>query len=269
MRTIDRFALALSPLLIRLVLAATFLWFGLPKLHTTIFTGHDANTLIAMGLTATPSSTSVPQDPDLLPETTPEEVINSAAPEGDTPKDAETPDTPGEIEEVVEDVAEAGEDAADDVETVVFDPNAQVEARKLYGIALMLHNAGHPRPVLFAWLATVTEVVGGALLLVGFMSRFWATGLAIAMVYAFILTSWASLTGLVDPPVAGFPGIWAAVRNFGGLDFHQQISAFHQISSFALAFTVMLCGAGMLSLDRIIFGSRHKKDTSNTANDID
>lgn len=50
MRHRDAIALHTCPLLLRIGLAATFLWFGIPKFETITFTGENAATLVNLGI---------------------------------------------------------------------------------------------------------------------------------------------------------------------------------------------------------------------------
>ena len=119
-------------------------------------------------------------------------------------------------------------------------PSDPIDARRVYGLAVELDNAGVKFPVLAAWIAAVVELVGGALLLVGLFSRIWGLGLAIAMGVAFALTSWPTLCE-VGP-------------------FALEISQFNetaaQLALGGLAVGVLLGGPGAISIDHGIFGRR-------------
>ena len=115
-----------------------------------------------------------------------------------------------------------------------------VKARRLYRVTLMLDAAGWPqklKPGWMAWAAAGTEVVGGALILVGLFSRVWGLGLAITMGFAFWLTS----VGAV------------ADYGFFSLPIPEFNRAFAQLGLFVLATGVLLTGAGGVSLDRALF----------------
>jgi uncharacterized membrane protein YphA (DoxX/SURF4 family) len=117
---------------------------------------------------------------------------------------------------------------------------ASVTARPLYRVALMLDGAGRPqklRPDWMAWVAAGTELVGGALILIGLFSRVWGLGLAVTMGFAFWLTSYGAVTehGFFALPIG---------------DFNR---AFAQVGLFVMAAGVMMTGAGGLSLDRALF----------------
>jgi uncharacterized membrane protein YphA (DoxX/SURF4 family) len=115
-----------------------------------------------------------------------------------------------------------------------------VRARRLYHVALMLDAAGWPqklKPGWMAWAAAGTEVVGGALILVGLFSRVWGLGLAVTMGFAFWLTS---VGGVADYGLFSLP-----IPEFN--------RAFAQLGLFVLATGVLLTGAGGVSLDRALF----------------
>jgi putative oxidoreductase len=79
----------------------------------------------------------------------------------------------------------------------------------------MLTGLGFPAPVFFAWLVTAVEVAGGALLLLGWQTRYAAAPLAFVIVVAILsvsrkdpmqfLKDFAILGGLVGVLLAG-PG---------------------------------------------------------------
>jgi uncharacterized membrane protein YphA (DoxX/SURF4 family) len=81
------------------------------------------------------------------------------------------------------------------------------------------------------------EALGGALILVGLFSRVWGLGLAVTMGFAFWLTSVAAVGeyGFFSLPIPEFN------------------RAFAQLGLFVLAVSVLLTGAGGMSLDRALF----------------
>ena len=115
---------------------------------------------------------------------------------------------------------------------------APLKARKLYGVAVLLHDHELPYPVAQAWLVAITELVGGGLLLVGFFSRIWAVGLSTAMGFAFALTTLPILktVGPMD------------------LDMPTFTKAAAQLALFTLSIGIVLTGPGALSIDQAVFG---------------
>lgn len=55
---------------------------------------------------------------------------------------------------------------------------------KIEGLAQGLAQHGLPAPEFMAWMAALTEFVGGICLALGLVTRFWAVGLLIAMAVA-------------------------------------------------------------------------------------
>ena len=197
-------SLHLVPLVARLVLCAVFVPIGWNKIMTsTTFTGEQAVKIRQLRGEA-------PVDPAAT-----------------TNDDAKTDD---------------GNEAAPASSESGSTPDS-IQARQVYGLAAMLDGAGVKFPVLAAWVASIVELVGGGLLLVGLFSRIWALGLAIAMGVAFALTSWPTISE-VGP-------------------FALEISQFNktaaQLALGGLAFGVLIGGPGAISIDHGIF-SRRKDD---------
>ncbi|MHC5002636.1 MAG: DoxX family membrane protein, partial [Planctomycetota bacterium] len=104
---------------------------------------------------------------------------------------------------------------------------------------------GWPRewqPQTMAWVAGITELLGGGLLLLGLFSRLWGLGLTIAMGFAFYLTSW---------PAPVEPNLFDLATD---LELYKQV--YVQLALLVLAFGVCLTGPGPLSVDRLFFGRR-------------
>lgn len=114
-----------------------------------------------------------------------------------------------------------------------------MSGKSLYRIALMLHEREIPYPCALAWIAALTELVGGALILFGFLTRVWSLGLTINMAMAFWLTSLSVMqtTYGFDLPV----------------EIHNRV--FVQCALGVLALWVMVTGPGPVSLDAILFPS--------------
>ncbi len=74
---------------------------------------------------------------------------------------------------------------------------APLKARKLYGVAVLLHDHQLPYPVAQAWLAAITELVGGGFLLIGFFSG----TLTFADVPEMLWSS-AKVNGIIVPIIA-------------------------------------------------------------------
>lgn len=285
MKFCDRFALTFCPLVARLVLAASFLWFGFGKFRMVEFTGENARILIELGVAKSnqmgENATGGAAE-NLSPKSRGESVGRSGWPAiqrtvgfaafgiqdeassasgdqsqetiaGDDASD-ESQIEPGRGDEVAED---------EDAGNVISSPPAvdgEVETVRAYGfhsITLLLYRAGNTHPVWMARLAVVAEVVGGIMMLIGLFTRLFGLGLAVVMCFAFYLTTWQTLSGTVDPSVTGgVRRVWHGLTSFGKIGFGDQISAFNQLAHFGLAVIVLAMGAGKISVDHLLFGSR-------------
>lgn len=230
----EQVALSLSPLLLRLAIGVTFVWFGWGKFQEATFTGPEAAQLIQLGIgkTASGAADSLPAGEDAETE--------SATPEGGD-DDATTPDEG-------DDATAAQADPA-----VPATTDAVVTARRFNSITLMLDRAGHPYPRIFAMIAAITELAGGALLVIGLFTRIWSLGLAIAMGYAFYFTSLGALGG------------WSAVgktwlTNLGNMPISDQSTLFFQVVLLAGSLALFFGSAGTMSADRILFRPSSDED---------
>ena len=94
----------------------------------------------------------------------------------------------------------------------------------LEGLAGWLGGMGVPLPMLSAVLVASSEVIGGAMLIIGFMTRFAAATQVIAMLVAVLMVHWSN----------GFTGE-------GGYQWALLLAA--------AAFALMMDGAGRYSID--------------------
>lgn len=99
----------------------------------------------------------------------------------------------------------------------------------LAGVASWLAGIGVPLPMLNAVLVASSEAIGGAMLIVGVMTRFAAATQVIAMLVAILMVHWSN----------GFTAN-------GGYQWALLLAA--------AAFTLMMDGAGRYSVDRMISG---------------
>lgn len=182
-------------------------------------------------------------------------------------QDSDDEDLDEDLEDVGDDIEDAAQDATEEVNEAIggdeaddVTPPGMVKRKGLFKVALMLDNAGWEySPVLFAWIAALTELIGGVLMLFGFLSRIWGLGLAITMAFAFYLTT---LTG------AGLPMADAPSLLDGGLHYLTEDpnyparfnTMFVQLGFFVLAFGVFLTGPGAVSVDRLIFGREEPRE---------
>jgi uncharacterized membrane protein YphA (DoxX/SURF4 family) len=213
-------ASGIVPLLARVILAAVFVPAGYNKMmNVAEFTGDDARRLRELAI--------VEESPEK-----PAAYVTTPAPAQSKPESAGAPPSKPTTDE-------AG--AAGATSSAPQGNVAPVKARELHRVTLMVDRNGWRYPAAQAWLAALTELVGGVLLLVGLGSRLWALGLAIAMGVAFYLTSMAAYAD-----TSGF------FRAFP-IDAYNRFAA--QAALFALAFGIVLSGGGAASLDRFMFGN--------------
>jgi uncharacterized membrane protein YphA (DoxX/SURF4 family) len=219
-------AMNIVPVLARIVLAAAFIPAGWGKVFgkNVPFTGDDAQVLIELGISSSDPAAEAIQKVSLQSD--------------DAVKQEGAEQAGGTPDRAAPDVAPPPPADPSNLVSPPATPATTVMARPLHHITIMLHNANWPwEPALMAWVAALTELLGGALIFIGLFSRIWGLGLATAMGFAFYLTSWPIIAG------AGLFGM--AIP-----DFNQ---VFTQLGLFVLALGVAMTGPGALSLDRLMF----------------
>ena len=123
------------------------------------------------------------------------------------------------------------------------DPSG-VQTRALHQLTLFFDSLRLPKPEIWAWTATVFELIGGSLVLIGLFTRLWTGGLAL----------WSLALFLSTPTVAAaFGAIWTPTDPAATLPRAVAIS---QLALLVLAFGLTMTGAGKLSLDGFIFRGR-------------
>lgn len=100
------------------------------------------------------------------------------------------------------------------------------------GFAQMLSGMGVAAPLLFAWLVTLAELVGGVLLVLGLLTRLATLPLIATMVGAIVMVK-ASL-GIIAGPDAPMPGAEVDIALLAGL------------------VALLLLGPGRVSLDHAV-----------------
>ena len=100
------------------------------------------------------------------------------------------------------------------------------------GFAGMLTGLGVGAPEVVAWLVTLTELVGGVMLLAGLLTRLVTLPLIATLVGAIVLVK-ADL-GIIAPPDAPMPGAELDIALLAGL------------------LALLIIGAGRISLDRVL-----------------
>jgi len=147
---------------------------------------------------------------------------------------------------------------------------SQVKVRQVYGMALMLKGAANPAPasggvkpfplwppslahgawpVYLAWTVALTELLGGVLLLAGFLTRLAAFLLAGTMLGAMWLTE-------VGPAVQSGTTLLGFLPDRAALDLNAWQGLLWQFTLFAGAMALSFLGSGSLGLDRVVFPDR-------------
>ncbi len=245
---------AIVPTLARIVLAAVFIPAGWNKVFVNAeFTADEANELRALGVTPDPAPAKTTADASGALEGASVRYVLARYNPQEPPPGTGTGDAKSSSGQA------ATAPAPTTTAPIVLNPAPQTPpqeplppgtytAQALHKLTLMLHANNFPYPLWQARLAAFTELIGGAMLLLGLFSRIWGLGLSIAMGVAFYLTSMsANHIFQTDPRVFA-------------MDPMKGMVAYIQASMFVLAFGVLLTGAGPLSLDRMLFGSGDEVD---------
>lgn len=262
----DTLGLKLAPVMFRLALGATFIWAGHGKVLTkSTFTPDDLAALANMGVSAAVAAAH-PATGATTPVTPP-----AATPPKSGDPSAPLPEPPAPSGGAL---AAASSVVGRHYSSVDFD--SALNLAGLYRIALLIRSSAAdpvaredgrrpirlwPKaigngqwPARLAWAVALTELVGGALVLVGFLARIASLGLVGVMLGALWL---ATLGPAINAP-----------KSF--LIILPELSAFQAWQSFALqmcalacAFGVATLGAGWLSVDAFVFGgSRSSSEAS-------
>ncbi|MDX2114982.1 MAG: DoxX family membrane protein [Planctomycetota bacterium] len=147
-----------------------------------------------------------------------------------------------------------------------------VRELRLYGIAIMLHNAAHPADPAtqlwpsalatpaaakaLAWSAALVELLGGVFVLFGFLTRLAALNLAGTMFVAMLLTtvgpaimSGDGFLGFLPDPKLSDGSAWVAAWS----------TLLFQFTLLMASLAVVFSGAGAFSLDRVFFGNAERR----------
>jgi putative oxidoreductase len=90
-------------------------------------------------------------------------------------------------------------------------------------------------PIPVAFLAVMSEFLGGAGLIVGLLSRVAAVGVCVTMLSAIVMVHWRN----------GLFMNWFGDRKGHGIEYH--------LLAIALAVAIVVRGSGALSLDRLLY----------------
>lgn len=274
MRFRDSLAINISPIFLRLVLGVTFFWAGYGKVFVSSpYTPEQIATLqtgVFQIETTTPDDDAAGQTPQGAG--TPEEPIpdpNDSDADDDIDTSARAPE--GFLGEESFRVITVQDDAEQlDAETIDEDDAAgdgSVKKRNLYRVALLIHEtkllpgflSEGQWPVRLAWLAALTELLGGAFALLGFLTRLSAAGLAGTMAVALWMTSIGPVVVYGAPSFLGF---------LPAVDMNDPTAWMTWLWQFALlgaSLSLLFGGPGALSLDRALIGRREAKNAKPTA----
>lgn len=248
-------AVSIAPLFLRLALSVTFIWAGLGKMLADMpVRGERAAVLANMDV-------GVVQRAALRGGSAP-----APAPAKEQPKASAKPPTSGPPALLVLAQTPSASPSAGTFTAADF-PN-EVRVSRLYGIALMLHDATAPNdsegkplrfplaptiiatgawPVWLAWAAALTELLGGFLVLFGLFTRLAALALGGVMLVAI----WLTQIG---------PAMQSGVTTLGFLPPHPpfDVAAWQtllwQLSVLCASASLFFAGPGGLSMDRAISG---------------
>ncbi|MCK6477574.1 MAG: DoxX family membrane protein [Phycisphaerales bacterium] len=253
-------AVLVSPVFLRLLLAVTFIWAGLGKVMQKMeFSGDDARRLAEWGVVAAPATDARPStDP---PATAPAKDATTP-PSDSTPGDPAAPAAePNPADAPAASTPPATADAK--VEPAV----GPVKVYPLYGIALAIDHAATPgpnpdgspgmalvpakaadgkTPIILAWAATITELAAGVFVLIGFLTRLSAFSLACVMAVAMWLTQ-------IGPAIASGAAKLGFLPNLPSAFDPGYQTLLLQFILLCASLSLMFAGAGMLSLDRLLF----------------
>jgi uncharacterized membrane protein YphA (DoxX/SURF4 family) len=281
----ERLALHLAPWPLRLALGATFIWVGLGKIDAyEPAKPEDRAALVEMGVLlgeSRPASTEpkLEAKPDSKPlpkaetKDEPKPDPKPSAPPPPLKKDGPTAwlDNPETTDPHAPRIVRTAQAATPKVEELVrrMHPSIAmrvyrasrgevpgVEAPKeptkpwIYWPAFLGKGAW---PMYQAWMVSLTEMIGGALVLVGLFTRLASVMLVFVMLGAMWLTQ-------IGPAIASGQTVLGVLPNHDAYDVRAWMPFFWQLALMGGALALTLSGAGSLSLDRWLGGSRDDDD---------
>lgn len=259
--------LNLGPIPIRLLLAVTFIWAGAGKFFAQDeYVGERAYALYEMGVIPGPAGTVTDPAPEEPADEGGDEGAGEADPAGGTGGQIGLAYS-GTVRLVAQDEAATTYTVAD------FDE--PIEKMRVLGVAVQLYQGAHPgfeegtstprrvivpqwaagskTPVYLAYAVGVTELIGGALVLVGLLTRLSALGLVGTMAGAM----WLTIFGPAMQSGNALLGFLPNQSVFPIEDWSVPLWLFALIAASA---SLVLTGAGSLSLHGFLFGSRAEDD---------
>lgn len=255
MRVRDRIGLNFPPLLLRIMLGAVFLFAGLVKITQTMeVSGQQAADLANLGVISLPASASPPApNTNSTPPATPEKktgaLNESAGPRVSLARQGGRTYTSADFPTPVKGVRLLHGLTLSLIDNANPGFSAEGAAKMpLWPKALALGNW----PVYMAWAAALTEAVGGAALLAGFFTRFFALSISIVMCTAM----WLTQIG---------PAIQSGKTQLGFLPAYPIVderwaTLFLQFALCMSAWALLFLGPGRASLDKLLFSKPSEDD---------
>jgi uncharacterized membrane protein YphA (DoxX/SURF4 family) len=264
MRHRDRVGLNLPPLLLRVLLGLVFLQTGLAKVLTTVEVSQaDATLLSNMGV-------SVPIPPAVQPPV--------SEPKPDAPP---TPAEPGEQPPAAEPPAAPPPEPAPAVSPepapAVSPAPAQtgtVAVKRLHTIALTIYRAGNPEPLdggapvrpmwprdlaagawprHLAWAVAIAEILGGACILLGALTRLWSLAVFGVMLGAIWLTQ-------IGPAIQKGQTLLGFLPDYPVLDAAAWQPFWFRFALALTALALAFLGPGRASVDGLLLGGGEGDD---------
>ena len=113
--------------------------------------------------------------------------------------------------------------------------------RNLNHFVLRLDDCKVPQPLIVGWVCAIAEIVGGFILLVGLLTRWFSLLLLIGGVFHIWLITWPQVRNAL-------PWDWQQDK------MHLFASA---LTAVLMSLSLLLTGPGRFSLDRLIFAKHH------------
>ncbi|MFG0326919.1 MAG: DoxX family protein [Phycisphaerales bacterium JB037] len=259
----------MTPLLLRVVLAVTFLWAGLGKLveHDVTVTQDNAQVLVNLGsITAAEA-----REKGFTVTDSPAESPNTDEPAADNP---DQPEAPAEGEDDFFRPSGMAPDATNDYAgaasiTLVAQDDADAgpwKLRRVEGLAMFIYAATMPveewngkrllpaelgkkgLPRYMAWAVMLTELAAGGFILIGFLTRIWGLALAVVMGTALYMTA-------IGPAILSGNNHLGFLPDYEVFDSNAWSKPLWQFALMMIGFAIMFAGAGAASIDRMLFGS--------------
>lgn len=289
----ERVAIHLSPLPLRVALAATFIWVGLGKIMAyESVSGVDAADLATMGILPAGGAAAPalePPRPQTPAPTGPPATTTPSSPQSPATQPSTTPAAPSTTPSAPPPALPKGKASWLDS---TFAPEARIllasqsalpaqgstaTVRRMYpGIALRVYRAagnGLERaasganqmaswpgalgsgnwPKYQAWAVSLIELIGGIFLLVGLATRFASILLVGVMLGAVWLTQ-------IGPAIASGQTTLGFLPNHNAYDVQAWMPFFWQLALLGGCLSLLLAGPGSLSLDRWLGASPRDHD---------